>query len=54
MEKNVDMNASTAAVYESKTSGIVNALHALLDKAEKSVWCRNKDDDCKNKRRDST
>ena len=31
---NVDMNASTAAVYESKSSGIVNALHALLDKAK--------------------
>ena len=31
---NVDMNASTAAVYESKNSGIVNALHALLDKAK--------------------
>ncbi len=33
-QKNVDMNASTAAVYESKTSGIVNTLHALLDKAK--------------------
>ena len=31
---NVDMNASTAAVYESKNSGIVNALHALLDEAK--------------------
>ena len=31
---NVDMDASTAAVYESKSSGIVNALHGLLDKAK--------------------
>ena len=30
---NVDMNASTAAVYESKNSGIVNTLHTFLDKA---------------------
>ena len=31
---NVDMNASTAAVYESKNSGIVNTLHGLLGKAK--------------------
>ena len=31
---NVDMDASTAAVYESKNSGIVNTLHGLLDKAK--------------------
>ena len=31
---NVDMDASTAAVYESKNSCIVNTLHGLLDKAK--------------------
>ena len=30
----VDMHASTAAVYESKNSGIVNTLRGLLDKAK--------------------
>ena len=32
--KNVDMNTSTAVVYESKNSGIVNTLHGLLGKAK--------------------
>ena len=34
MGKNVDMDTSTAVVYASKNSGIVNTLHTFLDKAK--------------------
>ena len=41
---NVDMDASTAAVYESNNSGIVNTLHGVLDKAKSQFVAGTKED----------